>query len=817
MLEERHDPGSQPAREAARSSPQDLATGAAPEAASATAAPEGVWRDWPTWLIAAVVLGAYLVISLYRLWTLTPSSWDLGIFTEYVKDYAHLRAPIVNVRGPGFNLLGDHFQVIVALIAPLFRVFPSPATLLVAQAVLTALSVFPVVQAGSALLGRGAGRAIGFAYGFSWGLQQMIDFDFHEIAFAVPLLAFSLSALLRGRARAALWWALPLVFVKEDQGFTVAAIGALMWLAAVRGGRKPSAGALSHIAGDAVGGAFLFCWGLGWSLVEITVIIPHFSPTHRYLYWDLGGVVGGGSPFSAVGLLQQVGHAYPVKLQTLALLLLPTAFIALGSPVAAVVVPSLLLRFISTNSSYWGTLYHYNATVMPVLFLAAVEAMSRWNRAAAAGRGDGLVREKWEIVKRGAARHGAAMMLAISVPLAFQFSLSGLWNGQTYEIGPGVAADQAAMAVVPSGATVTTTLTLLAPLAARCDTFWIGNNGNPDTQYIVFDGPNSGYSPAITNVPQFIAQLYPRADYRQVFSDDGVYVFKLGLYPREPAIYQAQAAVLAVRGGRGHDSYRVTKWADEGDNHMPQRIAIVTGAARGIGAATAKRLAADGMAVAVLDLDEAACADTVSQIEEAGGKALGVGADVSSADQVKAAVDKIAAELGEPTVLVNNAGVTRDNLLFKMSEGDWDTVMSVHLKGAFLMTRAVQGYMVNAKWGRIINLSSTSAVGNRGQVNYSAAKAGMQGYTKTLALELGKFGITANAVAPGFVATEMTKATAERLGMSFDDFKAASAKAIAVGRVGEPADIAAAVSFFAREEAGYVSGQILYAAGGPVS
>jgi 3-oxoacyl-[acyl-carrier protein] reductase len=253
------------------------------------------------------------------------------------------------------------------------------------------------------------------------------------------------------------------------------------------------------------------------------------------------------------------------------------------------------------------------------------------------------------------------------------------------------------------------------------------------------------------------------------------------------------------------------------ENHMPQRIAIVTGAARGIGAATARRLAADGMAVAVLDLDEAACGQTVSEIEEAGGKAIAVGADVSSADQVKAAVDKVVAALGEPTVLVNNAGVTRDNLLFKMSEGDWDAVLGVHLKGAFLMTRAVQGYMVSAKWGRIINLSSTSAVGNRGQVNYSAAKAGMQGYTKTLALELGKFGITANAVAPGFVATDMTAQTATRLGLSFDDFKAASAKAIAVGRVGEPADIAAVVSFFAREEAGYVSGQVLYAAGGPVS
>jgi 3-oxoacyl-[acyl-carrier protein] reductase len=250
---------------------------------------------------------------------------------------------------------------------------------------------------------------------------------------------------------------------------------------------------------------------------------------------------------------------------------------------------------------------------------------------------------------------------------------------------------------------------------------------------------------------------------------------------------------------------------------MPQRIAIVTGAARGIGAGTAKRLAADGMAVAVLDLNEEDGARTVGEIEEEGGKAIAVGADVSSSDQVSAAVEKVVAELGEPTVLVNNAGVTRDNLLFKMSESDWDTVMNVHLKGAFLMTRAVQQYMVAAKWGRIVNLSSLSATGNRGQVNYSAAKAGMQGFTKTLALELGKFGITANAVAPGFVVTDMTAATAARLGLSFEDFQAGAAKQIAVQRVGQVEDIAHAISFFASEGAGFVSGQILYLAGGPVS
>jgi 3-oxoacyl-[acyl-carrier protein] reductase len=250
---------------------------------------------------------------------------------------------------------------------------------------------------------------------------------------------------------------------------------------------------------------------------------------------------------------------------------------------------------------------------------------------------------------------------------------------------------------------------------------------------------------------------------------------------------------------------------------MPQRIAIVTGAARGIGAGTAKRLAADGLAVAVLDLNEADGATTVAEIEKAGGKAIAVGADVSNAEQVQSAVDKVVAELGEPTVLVNNAGVTRDNLIFKMSENDWDTVLGVHLRGAFLMTRAAQKYMVAAKWGRIVNLSSVSAVGNRGQVNYSAAKAGMQGFTKTLAIELGKYGVTANAIAPGFIATDMTAATAARLGLSFEDFQAAAAKEIPVQRVGQPEDIAAAVSYFVSDAAGFVSGQVLYVAGGPVS
>ena len=249
---------------------------------------------------------------------------------------------------------------------------------------------------------------------------------------------------------------------------------------------------------------------------------------------------------------------------------------------------------------------------------------------------------------------------------------------------------------------------------------------------------------------------------------------------------------------------------------MTERIAIVTGSARGIGAATARKLAEDGMAVAVLDLDEAACAGTVKEIIDDGGHALAAAADVSNLAQVEAAVERVAAELGEPTVLVNNAGVIRDNMLYKMTDDDWDTVMGVHLKGAFFMSRACQKHMVDARFGRIISLSSSSALGNRGQANYSTAKAGLQGFTKTLAIELGQFGITANAIAPGFIVTDMTAATAARVGVEFADFQQAAAARIPVRRVGSPQDVAHVASFLASEGAGFVSGQVIYVAGGPL-
>jgi uncharacterized membrane protein len=499
--------------------------------------PAGNARLWdgPTVLIASGVVAAYTVISVFRYLRRDPTSWDLGIFTEYVKQYAYLKAPIVDIKAPGFDLLGDHFHPIVALIAPFFRLFPTSVTLLVAQALLAALSVLPVSQLGRELLGNAAGRSIAAAYGLSWGLQQMANYDFHEIAFAVPLLAFSLSAMVRGRTRAAVLWALPLVFVKEDQGFTVLAIGLILAFAYRR-----------HATG-----LLLACWGLFWSLLAILVIIPHFNPAHTYQYWSQAGAFSPvGGHFSVSALWSTLSDGASTKLPTLALILLPTAFIALRSPVVFAALPSLALRAINTNPAYWGTAWHYNATVMPIVFIAAIDAMARIRareRAEAdlaasgepvAATSAGSARPRPRLVaglEMAAERYGAAAMIAICAALAFQFPLSSLWTPATYSLGPHVAAENAAMALVPDGASVSTDLDLLAPLAARTDTYWLGNAAvNPATRYVVFDTQSTDctawesicLSPQPATVLTFVEGLTHHARYTQIYDGNGVFVFR---------------------------------------------------------------------------------------------------------------------------------------------------------------------------------------------------------------------------------------------------------------------------------------------------
>lgn len=252
-----------------------------------------------------------------------------------------------------------------------------------------------------------------------------------------------------------------------------------------------------------------------------------------------------------------------------------------------------------------------------------------------------------------------------------------------------------------------------------------------------------------------------------------------------------------------------------GAGKLHDRVAIVTGAAQGIGASEAVRLAEEGASVAVLDISEKMAVGTVEKIESFGGRAIAVGCDVSNSEQVNASVARVVEEFGRLDILVNNAGIIRDNLLFRMSEEDWDRVIDVHLKGSFLCSKAAQRYMVDQQYGRIVMTSSIGALGNRGQTNYTSAKAGLQGMARTMAIELGRFGITVNAVAPGWIETEMLQETADRMSITLDEMRDVIAKEIPLGRMGKPEDIASAVAFLVSDEASYISGQTLYVSGGP--
>ena len=349
----------------------------------------------------------------------TPASWDLGIFTEAVKQYGQFHAPVVAIRGAGFNLLGDHFHPALAAAGPVLPPVPFPG-----HAACGAGAADCCVDRADHPGRRGtprrtAGRVIGAAYGFSWGLASLNWYDFHEVALAVPLLAFSLSALARRRTMAAAWWALPLVFVKEDQGFTVAALGLVL--------------ALAYRA--RITGALVAAWGIAWSLLAIYVFIPHFNVSHRYPYWGKGAHLAGIAGHLAAGPA--------VKIPTLVLILLPTAFAALRSPIAAVAVPGLLLRFVSADTSYWGTGWHYNATVMPVVFAAAIDGLATDPRrqerphrrgatpAPPASDARAATSRRHASAPAGLARsfsaaldrHAPAMMAIVAVALAFQFPL----------------------------------------------------------------------------------------------------------------------------------------------------------------------------------------------------------------------------------------------------------------------------------------------------------------------------------------------------------------------------------------------------------
>lgn len=464
-------------------------------------------RDPYPLLLAGVLFLAYATVSVLRFRRMETRSWDLGIFEQAVRAYAHLHAPVADLKGPGALILGDHFSPVTALLAPAYRVFPSPLTLLVAQSALFALSAIPVTRAAVRLLGRGAGIATGVAYGLSWGIQRAVDFDFHEICFAVPLIAFSLEAVLRGRHRAALLWALPLVVVKEDLGLTTAALAVVVALRARRTAPRAVPCALAVAA-----------FGIAAALATFTLVIPAFNTTGAYDYWDK---VGGDSPLTtAVG----------VKLRTVAWLLLPTTgLLAVRSPLLLATLPTLGWRFLSAEPHYWSTDWHYSAVLMPPLALALADAVGTTRRSP----------RPW---LRAYAAHLPACTAAAALALSTALPLAALSDPAAYRKGPQVAAREELLSRIPDGATVEANVGPISRLTGRCRVFWAGAAKGERPDYIALDNTGGDFP----NPRAYAHHLHPEARY--VFeASAGGYV----LLRREPARAERGPAPVRREGEPG--------------------------------------------------------------------------------------------------------------------------------------------------------------------------------------------------------------------------------------------------------------------------
>ncbi len=518
-----------------------MAGGTAPGTApGAGPTAQGRRPDWVPALIALVVFAAYSVISISRYVRLDPGSLDLATFTEAVRQYAHLQAPVADIASPGLNLLGDHFHPVLALIAPFFRLFPTPVTLLVAQNLLVALSVIPVSRAATAVLGTTAAGSSQRRTGSpgdcsSWPTSTSTKSPSRCHCWRARCPRWSGAEPGRPRSGRCRWSS-----SRRTRASPSRPSARSCWQAPGRRTRRERARAERSAAAldrgrariERRAGIFLIVWGLAWTAATVTVIIPFFNPWHQYDYWAEGGTFGGGGGNSAAAVLSQLAQGGPEKLGTLALLLLPVVFLALRSPLALIGVPALLLRFINTDSAYWGTHYHYNAPLMPIVFIAAVDALARISAspALAAGAGGALPGSRLRAVAAGAARRYApAAMVVIAIGLACWAPLKQLAAPQTYsDGGPQVQAEKAALAMVPDGVTVEAPYSAAATLGARADAFWVGDPTNPAGQYIVLDTGRAtdSFDPRPGNPAQWVAHRHPGISYREIFAKDDIYVFR---------------------------------------------------------------------------------------------------------------------------------------------------------------------------------------------------------------------------------------------------------------------------------------------------
>lgn len=446
---------------------------------------------WPALLISVLGFAAYTLYGCLQWRRMSVPSWDLGIFTQLVRDYAGLQAPIVPIKGAGFNLLGDHFHPLLVVLAPFYAAFPSALTLLVLQAALVAISAFVVTWLGVEKLGRTVGLGIGFAYAVSWGVDNAVAAQFHEIALALPLLALSLAALVRGRWRGSALWAGPLVFVKEDLGLTVLVIGIVLVL---RGARRT--------------GAALAAWGVFWFAATTLLILPLLNPHGT---WDYGGSSNVGGSLLHLGDTLASLVTTP-KFETIVFLVLATAALAFRSPISLAVLPTLAWRFLSDNSAYWGPGWHYSAVLMPIVFVALIDALL-------------LARRSHHPWLRAYGRIAVPATVAFALVLLPQQPLAELVRPESYAPPPPAAV--AAMGAIPNGATVDSDLTYLAYLASRTTVYWLGNSGNPVADYVILDrssGSWGGNPPP--DVVSFAEESFTGTSYRLTYSRDGYEVAK---------------------------------------------------------------------------------------------------------------------------------------------------------------------------------------------------------------------------------------------------------------------------------------------------
>jgi hypothetical protein len=445
----------------------------------------GRWR-WVPYGLWAAFCAIYTTISVARYDRLDVVSWDLGIFSQAAQSYAARGYPVVDIKGPGFALLGDHFSPVVALWGPLWALVPSPVTLLVSQALLVSFSVVPVTRVAIRLLDRAAGTAVGLTYGLSFGLQGAIDFDVHEYAFAVPLLALAGEAYLRQRWHTCCLWAAPLVLVKEDLGLTVAAIGVAVALA---GARRWGLG--------------LAVFGVLSAVLTLTVLIPAVSPDGAWAYWDRLGDGSSSGVGSVLGWPLEL-FSPPVKLETWLLTFGVTGFLALRSPWVLAVLPTMLWRLSGDSEFYWGTDLHYSLVPMTILFVAMIDAVVR-SRAGQVG---------W---LRRYAKQVPAVALAVALVLCLQAPVRALVEPSTYADSPReVDADQV-LAILPAGSSVETDIGLLAPLVADHDVYFTGTNEGADSvavDYAVVDTSISWQF--TTSLVRWAEERHPGAEYERL-------------------------------------------------------------------------------------------------------------------------------------------------------------------------------------------------------------------------------------------------------------------------------------------------------------